>query len=30
MKSLYITTSEDTTLELPIPIDVDGCLCGII
>ena len=24
MKSLYITTSGDTTLELPIPIDVDG------
>ena len=30
MKSLYITTSGDTTLELPIPIDVDGYLCGII
>ena len=30
MKSLYITTSGDTTLELPIPIDVDGCLCEII
>ena len=30
MKSLYITTSGDTTLELPVPIDVDGCVCGII
>ena len=30
MKSLYITTSGDTTLELPIPIDADDCLCGII
>ena len=30
MKSLYISTSGDTTLELPVPIDVDGCVCGII
>ena len=30
MKSLYITTSGDTTLELPIPMDVDGYVCGII
>ena len=30
MKSLYVSTSGDTTLEVPIPLDVDGCLCGII
>ena len=30
MKSLYISTSGDTTLELPVPLDVEGCLCGII
>ena len=30
MKSLYITTSGDTTLELPIPMDVDGYVCGIL
>ena len=30
MKCLYITTSGDTTLELPIPMDVDGYVCGII
>lgn len=30
MKALYITTSGDTTLELPVPIDVQGCVCGII
>ena len=29
-KSLYISTSGDTTLELPVPLDVEGCLCGII
>ena len=30
MKWLYISTSGDTTLELPVPLDVEGCLCGII
>ena len=30
MKALYITTSGDTTLELPIPIDIEGYVCGII
>ena len=30
MKSLYVSTSGDTTLEVPIPLDVEGCLCGII
>ena len=30
MKSLYISTSGDTTLELPVLLDVEGCLCGII
>ena len=30
MKSLYISTSSDTTLELPVPFEVDGCVCGII
>ena len=30
MKSMYISTSGDTTLELPVPIDVDGCVCGVI
>ena len=30
MKSLYISTSGDTTLELPVPFEVDGCVCGII
>ena len=30
MKSLYLSTSGDTTLELPVPIDVDGYVCGII
>ena len=30
MKSLYISTSGDTTLELPVPLEVEGCLCGII
>ena len=30
MKSLYISTSGDTTLELPVPLDVEGCLCTII
>ena len=30
MKSLYISTSGDTTLELLVPLDVEGCLCGII
>ena len=26
MKSLYVSTSGDTTLEVPIPLDVEGCL----
>ena len=30
MKSLYISTNGDTTLELPVPLDVEGCVCGII
>ena len=30
MKALYITTSGDTTLELPVPIDIEGYVCGII
>ena len=30
MKSLYVSTSGDTALEVPIPLDVEGCLCGII
>ena len=30
MKSFYISTSGDTTLELPVPVDVDGCVCGVI
>ena len=30
MKSLYISTSGDTTLELPVPSDVEGLVCGII
>ena len=30
MKSSYISTSGDTTLELPVPFEVDGCVCGII
>ena len=30
MKSLYISTSGDTTLELPVPLDVEGLVCGII
>ena len=30
MKSLYISTSGDTTLELPVPLDVEGFVCGII
>ena len=30
MKSLYISTSGDMTLELPVPLEVDGYVCGII
>ena len=30
MKSMYISTSGDTTLELPVPLNVDGYVCGII
>ena len=30
MKSLYVSTSGDTTLELPVPLDVKGFVCGII
>ena len=30
MKSLYISTSGDTILELPVPLEVDGYVCGII
>ena len=30
MKAFYITTSGDTTLELPIPMDIEGYVCGII
>ena len=30
MKSLYFSTSGDTSLELPVPLEVDGCVCGII
>ena len=30
MKSLYISTSGDLTLELPVPLEVDGYVCGII
>ena len=30
MKSLYILTSGDTTLEQPVLFEVDGCVCGII
>ena len=30
MKSLYISTNGDTTLELPVPLEVEGCVCGII
>ena len=30
MKSLYISTSGDITLELPVPLEVEGCMCGII
>ena len=30
MKSLYISTSGDTILELPVPLELDGCVCGII
>ena len=25
VKSLYVSTSGDTTLEVPIPLDVEGC-----
>ena len=30
MKSLYISTSGDITLDLPVPLEVEGCMCGII
>ena len=30
MKSLYISTSGDTTLELPVPLEVDGYLIYIL
>ena len=30
MKSLYISTSGDTTLELPVPLEVDGYVCGYV
>ena len=30
MKSLYISTSGDTILELPVPLELDRCVCGII
>ena len=30
MKVLYITTTGDSTLELPTPLDVEGYLCGIV
>ena len=30
MKVIYITTTGDSTLELPTPLDVEGYLCGIV
>ena len=30
MKVIYITTTGDNTLELPIPLDVEGYLCGLV
>ena len=29
-KSMYISTSGDMTLELPVPLDVEGYVCRII
>ena len=29
-KSMHISTSGDMTLELPVPLDVEGYVCGII
>ena len=28
MKVIYISTTGDSTLELPTPLDVEGYLCG--
>ena len=30
MKVLYKTTTGDSTLELPTPLDIEGYLCGIV
>ena len=30
MKSFYLSLSGDTTLDLPVPLDVEGFMCGII
>ena len=30
MKVIYISTTGDSTLELPTPLDVEGYLCGIV
>lgn len=30
MKSIYVTVSGDTTVDLPIPLEVEGYVCGVI
>lgn len=30
MNALYLTTTGDTTIELPIPLEVEGYGCGVI
>lgn len=30
MKSIYLTTKGDTTIELPIPLEVEGYYCSVI
>ena len=30
MKSIYFTVSGDTTVDLPIPLEVEGYVCGVI
>ena len=30
MKALYVTTDGDDTVDLPVPLKVEGYACGII
>lgn len=30
IKSVYFSTSGDTTIDLPVPLEIEGYVCGII